>query len=136
MELQEQQKEYVHELTERINGQLLEIAELHRKNTYIYKEIGVLEQQLSENETLLLSLQEEKERLETECSQKDVTAAQWRNKAERLEEEKERLRVELEAGALREKNLAEHIAGMESSRSWRVTKPLRAFKRLVKRRSK
>ena len=33
----QKQEAYIQELTERINGQLVEIAELHRKNTDIYK---------------------------------------------------------------------------------------------------
>lgn len=127
----EAQETSVQELTDRINGQLLEIAELHRKNTDIYKEIGVLEQALSEKEALLLTVQDEKERLEEECRKND--AANWMEKAERLAAERDRLRCELEAAAVREKALAEHISGMENSRSWKVTKPLRAVKSMLKK---
>ena len=124
------QETYIWELTERINGQLLEIAELHRKNTDIYKEIGVLQKELAEKDELLVTLREEKEQLEAECGQKAKITAEWKNKAENLEEEKRQLLLEIEAYALREKKLAEHISAMENSRSWKVTKPLRALKRL------
>lgn len=123
---QEPQTPSVQELTGIINCQLSEIAELHRKNTKIYQQIGTLQEEISEKEVLMIRLQEEKEKLEASGEKKDISITEWRAKANRLTEENKQMFEQLQTARAVANDLAQHISQMENSRSWKVTKPLRA----------
>lgn len=125
-------QETINELSERVEAQLSEISELHKKNTELYKEIGALQQEIAEKETLLTSLLNENSQLKANGETKDKAVSELKRSAEMMTAENSRLSSELNACALREQELAEHISQMENSRFWKLTKPLRAVSRLLK----
>lgn len=117
----------VNKLQLRIQEQLSEIAELHKKNTDIYMEIGVVEQSLAGVEGQLLEAQQEREQLEAENMDKEKRLSEWQKKYTKVNAENEQLRLQINEHALRAKVLEEQIFQMENSKSWRITKPLRTF---------
>lgn len=141
-EIVEVQENYISKLTSRINEQMLEIADLHKKNSLIFQQIGELEQIIAEKEDLL---QEMKEKQEQAIEEKNQLAAEkeeliknenkkiekqlqdHKKKIKDLSEENERLSRDVEAHAMQERILSEKIAQMENSKSWKITKPLRSL---------
>lgn len=144
-EEQQTQKDYIQELTNRISEQILEIGELHKRNTDIYKEIGILEEKLSETEKLLSEQQaeheklqkkteeilqnvhEEQEKLQKKYKKKDEQIQKLKKEVMNLNESNEQLEKKVEEHVVHERMLSERILQMENSKSWKITKPLRTF---------
>lgn len=156
IEENKEQSDYISRLTSRIKDQITEISDLHKKNNSIYQQIGELEQELSEKENmlqelqmqqeeilsekdqLLVKLQKEIEQLKKENDKKEKQLKKENDKKEKqlneskkslkeITERNEQLQREVEAHAAREKALSDQIVQMENSRSWKITKPLRAL---------
>ena len=123
----ERLSEEVNKLQLRIKEQLSEIAELHKKNTDIYKEIGTLEQSLAETENRLQEEHRTKEQLEAEHAEEEGKIAEREKRIEKLSTENDQLRRELEEQTASTNTLKEQLFQMENSKSWKITKPLRTL---------
>lgn len=72
------------------------------------------------------------EELETTFAEVQAALRAERTEAARREEELERLKRELADGRARQQSLAQQLEAMRRSTSWRVTRPLRAVKDLIR----
>lgn len=100
-----------------LKERLAEIAQLHRKNTELY-------QKLSQEEEACLRESQRKKELEGQVRSGREREKKLKKELDRLkaEAESQRRQWEQETEMLRQK-----IQQMENSRSWKLTKPLRAF---------
>lgn len=144
-EIVEIQENYMRKLTDRINEQILEITELHKKNSLIYQQIGDLEQKLAGKDDQIQDLKskqkqilEEKDRLladrevlikklKNENKKKEKQLQDHKKKIKELSEENDQLLREVKEHTVQEGVLSEKIVQMENSKSWKITKPLRAL---------
>ncbi len=105
-------------MTNIVEGQLKEIAQLHEKNVELYQQIGRLEEALEEARESARRHRELEEEYRA-CSERQL------RELERQKGEIGRLEKELEMSRENERRLGDSVRSMEKSVSWRLTRPLR-----------
>jgi len=107
-----------------LNDRLAEIADLHRKNTGLYQKISELEEAYLKEKQRNKPLEEQSRssRKREEKARQELKTVQQSLEEARKEMEDQRLAAEQEIETLRRR-----ITQMEQSKSWKITKPLRAF---------
>lgn len=123
--LMQTQQQYLGILTDRINQQLSEIADIHKKNTLLHQKNGDLEQQAVEQKQLIEQLQSERKGFFAEDKAKNKAIANLKEKNMLLSNENRKLQLGILDVAKRESLLKEKIDEMENSKSWKITRPLR-----------
>ncbi len=127
-ELLNLQRKQIQIQADTIQGQLLEITKLCKKNTCLLKKIGELEEELQREKA---KDEMERDRLLKEMRKKEEKVAT----KERVQEEAIRqLGDEINLRRAKEKELEDKIQQMENSKSWKLTAPLRGLLWKLKRK--
>ena len=115
----------IEKLNQRIQEQLLEIVELHKKNTVIYKEFGMLEEEVTQARNKADDLKKSNERLDQMNRKMAPQLAEYKKNIDELASKIYELKNALNESIVREKDLEKRINQIENSKSWKWTKPLR-----------
>lgn len=119
------QQEEIDKLSAIINLQLSEIADGHKKNTQLYRDVAELESRISGYEKKQKELEEENIVLCDKQKKLEEELAHNRELIQSLQERERTLQENIQLETGKREECERQLYQLEHSRSWKLTKPLR-----------